>query len=129
VLGTGSDIARAGLPSGRHRIDLWARDVAGRTGRASVVVVLKAAQPLFLSLSAPKVVKRAARSLSLRVSSSLAAGLVVRVAGVRAQRFAVSRRERTIRVRIPRGRKAVALRLSLGAAGLTRKATLSVPRR
>jgi hypothetical protein len=129
VLGTGSDIARAGLPAGRHRIDLLARDGAGRTGRASVVVVLKAAQPLFLSLSAPRGVTRAARSLRLRVSSSLATGLLVRVAGVSAQRFAVSRRERTIRVRIPGGRKAVALRLSLGAGGLTRMATLSVPRR
>ncbi len=94
VLGTGERISAAGLPAGRHRIDLLARDSAGRTSRASVVVVLTAARPLFLTLSGPSAVKRTARSLRLKVTSSLPATLVVRATGLRTQSFTVSRRQR-----------------------------------
>jgi hypothetical protein len=53
LLGTGAQITLTGLPAGTRRIDLFARDSAGRLGRASLTVRLKAARPLFLTLSAP----------------------------------------------------------------------------
>ncbi len=129
VLGTGERISATGLPAGRHRVDLLARDRAGRTGRASVVVVLPAARPLFLTVSAPRSVKRAAGSMRLKLVSSLPATLVVRAAGLRTQRFAVGRKARTITVRIPRGAKPLNLRLSLTAGTRSSVRSLLVTRR
>ena len=113
VLGSGERISAAGLPAGTHRLELVARDSAGRTSRASVMVVLTAARPLFLTLSAPRVVKRTARSLRLRIASSQPGNLVVRAVGLRTQRFAVSRKARRLTLRIPRSAKPLNLRLSL----------------
>ncbi len=128
VLGTGERISATGLPAGRHRVDLLARDGAGRTGRASVVVVLTAARPLFLTVSAPRSVKRAAGSMRLKLVSSLPATLAVRAAGLRTQRFAVGRKARTITVRIPRGAKPLNLRLSLTAGTRSSVRSLLVTR-
>jgi hypothetical protein len=128
LLGTGSRITVTGLPAGMRRIDLVARDRVGRTGVVSLIVGLRATRPLFLKLQAPRKLGRKARSLRLTVSSSLAATLVVRVAGLRPQRFAVGRRTRHLTVHILRGRKLLSLRLSLSAGGLTRATALNVPR-
>ncbi len=128
VLGTGERISATGLPAGRHRVDLLARDGAGRTGRASVVVVLPAARPLFLTVSAPRSVKRAAGSMRLKLVSSLPATLAVRAAGLRTQRFTVGRKARTITVRIPRGAKPLNLRLSLTAGTRSSVRSLLVTR-
>lgn len=130
VLGTGSQISPVALPPGRDRIVLTARDGHGRAGRASVVVRVLAARPLFLVLSAPKRVGRHARSLRLKVASSLAATLAVRVSprGGKRQRFAVSRTPRRARVRITPGRKRLELRLVLSAEGRARKVSLTVRR-
>jgi hypothetical protein len=129
VLGTGAHIAVAGLRAGHDRIVLVGTDGAGRAGRASVTVVLRAARPLFLVLSAPKRVKRNAGVLKLKVSSSLDARLAVRTSvHARAQRFTVSRRPRTLAVHIPRSSKRLALGLSLSAGGLTRTVTVVVRR-
>jgi hypothetical protein len=46
-----------------------------------------------------------------------------------AQRFAVSRRTRTVRVRVAPGRSALALRLTLAAGGRRTPATVTVRRR
>ena len=129
VLGAGAEISAVGLHPGRDQIVLEARDRNGRTGHASLIVKLQASRPLFLELSAPKRVTPGARSLTLRVRSSLDAQLTVRT-GSRAspQRFAVSRRLRTLRVRIVPGTQPVTLRLSLSAGRLTRIATVSVRR-
>jgi hypothetical protein len=130
LLGTGAQISPTALPAGRRRVVLVARDRFGRTGRASVLVTLRAARPLFLVLSAPKRVKPSARSMKLKVRSSLDAQLGVRTAARgKAQRFAVSRRLRTLRIRISKGSKSLELHLALSAGGLTRTATVSVPRR
>jgi hypothetical protein len=128
LLGTGSQITVSGLPAGVRRIDLVARDRFGRTGVASLVVRLRAARPLFLTLQAPRALGRRARSLRLTVSSSLDATLVVRVAGLRPQRFAVGRRTRHLTVHILRSRNLLSLRLSLSAGGLARATALNVPR-
>jgi hypothetical protein len=115
-LGTGAQITATGLPPGVHRIDLVARDSTGRVGRASVIVRLDAARPLFLKLTTPRSVRRSARSLRFTVSSSLAATLIVQAPGLRAQRFSVGRRTRRLTVRIHSGGKALSLRLVLTAA-------------
>ncbi len=128
LLGTGSRITVSGLPAGLRRITLVARDRFGRTGRASVVVRLRAARPLFLTLRGPRKLRRSARSLQLTVSSSLVASLAVRVPGLRAQRFIVSRRTRRLRVHTPRGRRRLTVRLTLASGGLTRIAILGVAR-
>jgi hypothetical protein len=128
LLGTGARITVTGLPAGRHRIVLVATDRSGRSGRASVEVVLRGSRPVFIALSAPRSAKRKARSLRLKVASSLPATLVVQVPGLRAQRFAVGRSIRHLNVRIRRGRATLELKLSLGAAGLTRKVGIAVKR-
>jgi hypothetical protein len=128
LLGTGAQITVSGLPAGAHRIDLVARDGFGRRGVASIAVQLRASKPLFLKLQAPRSVGRKAKSVRLTVSSSLDATLLVRVGGLRAQRFTVARRTRQLRVHVLPGGKPVSLRLSLSAGGLTRTLVLNVIR-
>jgi hypothetical protein len=129
VLGTGASVTVSGLPAGTRRIGLVARDDSGRSAVTSVVVRLLAARPLFLTLLAPRSAAPRARSLHLTVASSVAATLLVRVAGLRAQRFAVGRRARRVAVGIRPGRAPLRLGVSLVAGGLTRTAVLSVTRR
>lgn len=128
VPGTGKRITATNLPSGRQRITLVATDSYGRTGRASIVVRLRATESLFLKLLAPKRLGRKARALRLTVSSSVAAPLVVRITGHNAQRFTVARRARRLRVKVSTGRRTLALHLSLGAGRTRRTVTLTVPR-
>jgi len=129
VLGTGKRITATNLPSGQQRITLVATDSYGRSGRASIVVRLRATQPLFLTLQAPRRLGRKARSLRLTVASSATAALVVRIAGHKAQRFDVGRRARRLRVKVSTGRATVALHLSLGSGRTRRTVTVTVPRK
>src|SRR5207302_2944857 len=71
LLGTGAQITVTGLPAGRRRIELIATDAAGRRGRASLYVGLRAARPLFLVLATRHTARRTARTLRLRIASSL----------------------------------------------------------
>jgi hypothetical protein len=128
VLGTGKRITATNLPSGQRRITLVAADSYGRIGRASIVVRLRATQPLFLTLRAPKRLGRKARSLRLTVASSATAALVVRIAHHNPQRFDVGRRARRLRVMVSTGRATVALHLSLGSGRTRRTVTVTVPR-
>jgi hypothetical protein len=100
LLGTGAQITVSGLPAGARRIELIARDSSDRAGVASIAVRLRAARPLFLTLQAPRELGPKARSLRLTVSSSLDATLLVRVPGLRPQRFAVRRRVRRLTVKV-----------------------------
>jgi len=127
LVGTGTQTAPVGLKAGRHRVRLLARDRFGRVGRASITIRLTAARPAFLVLTAPKSAKRSARTLSLKVASTLRARLTVR-GGRRAQRFSVSRRAKTVRVRVKPGRRPLTLRLTLAAGGRSTPATVSVAR-
>jgi hypothetical protein len=129
LVGTGSQTAPMGLPAGRRRIRLTARDRFGRVRSASVVVRLTAARPLFLVLAGPTSVKRSARSVALKVSTSLPARLTVRGGARGQQRFFVSRKKRTLHVRVLPGRKRLTLRLTLVAGGKSTPATVSVARR
>ena len=128
LLGTGAEIAPAGLRAGRDRIVLEARDATGRTSRASVLVRLLPTRPVFLAVSAPRRVLRKARTLRLMIVSSVTARLVVRTAGVRTQRFTASRERRRLKVKIHRGRSALKLTLVLGSGSLKRTLDLSIRR-
>jgi hypothetical protein len=128
LLGTGAEITVTGLPAGRHRIELVATDAFGRRGNASVEVVLRASRPVFIELSAPRRAARKARSLYLTVASSLQATLVVGIQGLRAQRFAVGRSARRIKVRIRRGGATLELKLALRAGGQARSVRIAVQR-
>ena len=81
LLGTGTRSRSAAHRPG-ETIELLARDKSGRVGRASVVVRLGAARPLFLKLGTPRSVRRAARSLRITVSSSVSATLIVHAPGL-----------------------------------------------
>lgn len=124
AIGRGGQIAVSGLAAGRRRLRLVARDARGRTRTAAVTVRLRAAQPTFLRLSAPRRVSGTARLLRLRVASSIPATL-----RVGRQRFAVGRRMRSIRLRIRRGRSPLALRLILRAGGKRAVRTVVIARR
>jgi hypothetical protein len=128
LLGTGAQITVSGLPAGRQRIVLRAVDSAGRVGRASLLVELKATRPLFLTLRSPGKIARRARSLRLAVTSSIPATLVVRIAGLRPQAFAVNRKTRIVTVRLPQGMKPLVLQLALSANRLTRSGVLVIGR-
>jgi hypothetical protein len=128
-LGTGTRISRMGLRPGRHRIRLVARDKYGRVGHDSVKVKLTPARPIFITLKAPKRLKRRKHALRMRVASSLDARLVVKGKRLRRQHFAVSRKERKVRVRVPRGRKTLQLRLKLKTGKRASVRKLSVRRR
>ncbi len=123
-LGTGRSVAALGLTPGRRTISLLARDRFGRTGRDSVVVVVTGARPIFLTLKAPGSVKRKARSVRLRVSSSLPARL--QVGG---QRFRVGRKAHAVTVKVARGAKALHLKLRLTSGGKSTTRTVVIPRR
>jgi hypothetical protein len=128
LLGTGAEIAPAGLRAGRDRIVLEARDATGRTSRASVLVRLLPTRPVFLAVSVPRRVPGKARTLRLTIVSSVTARLVVRTAGVRTQRFTAGRERRRLKVRIHRGRGTLKLTLVLGSGSLKRTLDLSVRR-
>ena len=127
-LGSGERIAPAGLRPGRHRIELVARDRTGRVGRDAITVRLAPTPPVFLELAAPDSVKKKARSLGLRVASSLEAKLKVSGAGGKAQTFSVGRRASRVAVRIPRGSRELDLRLELKAGKRASTRLLSVDR-
>ena len=128
-IGKGARISRAGLRPGRHRIRLVARDRYGRVGHDSVKVKLTPARPFFITLKAPKRLKRRKHVLRMRVASSLDARLVVTGKHLRRQRFAVSRKEHKVRVHVPRGRKALRLKLKLKTGKRSSVRKLSVRRR
>jgi hypothetical protein len=126
VIGTGEQTAPMGLPAGRHRLVLEARDKSGRVGRDSVAVTLSGARPLFLTLGVPSSVKKTARVLRVRVTASVGSTLSVSGAGGRAQQFKVDRHHRTIKLKLKRGSKALKLRFSLRHGSAQ---TVSVQRR
>jgi hypothetical protein len=122
-LGRGPAVSVASLRPGKHRIVLAATQ-GGRTGRVSVPVRVRAVKPAFLTLGAPARVARRARSLRLRVASTVQA--VLRVGG---KRFAVSPRARRVKVPIRRGKRRLTLRLKLSAGKLVTRQAVSIPRR
>jgi hypothetical protein len=128
LLGTGQQITVAGLPAGRQRIELLARDRFGRVARASVDVLMRGAKPLFLKLAAPTHVSGRARSISLTVASSIDATLDVKVGRLPTQHFAVGRTARRLSIRIKPGHTPLTLMLTLRSGNVSRAGLISISR-
>jgi hypothetical protein len=123
LLGRGGQISAVGLPAGRRRIVLEARDRNGRVGRASVPITVVAVAPRVISLSRPARLGRSARFWNLRLATSIPATL-----SVGAQRFRVGRRARNVRLRVKPASGDLFVRLTLRAGRKTTVAILRVPR-
>jgi|GEM_PF-3506252 len=124
LLGTGSAVAAQLSSPGLHRMTLIARDGAGRTGRAVVPVLVRAARPLFLNLRAPRRISPRARRVILRVAATVPARLSAGGAT-----YAVDRRPRAVPIRVRPGRRPLVLRLKLAAYGLETRLTVRIRRR
>ena len=111
-LGHGARISVQGLPAGTRTIRLVATDARGRSATATQRIRVAAVRPQFLLFDAPETVRRTARSVSIRVASTVPATL--RIAG---RRFAVGRTPRRVTVPIGRGTRALALPVRLSAFG------------
>jgi hypothetical protein len=122
-LGRGAQLSVSGLRPGKRTLRLVARDRHGRTGSASVSVRVLRARPRFLVVRGPTRLRRTARTLSLRIASSVPATLT---AGGR--RFAVSPRTSRLTIPIRPGSKPLNLPLTLRAGASTAKLNLVVPR-
>ncbi|MDP8908758.1 MAG: hypothetical protein M3N47_06495 [Chloroflexota bacterium] len=123
-IGHGERLSVTGLPAGRRRIRLTARDGSGRRTTASVAVRITAVKPLFLVLKGPERLGRRARKVRLRVAASIPATLLVR-----GQRFGVNRRARSVIVEVPASRRKLTLRLQLRSGRRNNRATLRIARR
>jgi hypothetical protein len=129
LLGIGQSISVAGLPAGKLRITLVARDARGRTATASVTVRAREELPQFLALCAPARVSQHARRLVFRVSSLAPAILTVTSSTTRRVRIAVNRRANRVIVHIVRpGRRSLRLQLKLTSGRLHTIRTLVVRR-
>ena len=124
IIGRGQEISAVDLPAGRRRLRLTARDRVGRSATASVPVRVLPVTPQFIELEAPKSIRRRARTLRLRVLTSVTAAM-----RIGRQRFHVGRRSRTIIVRVTPGRRPLRLRAKLTAGGRRSSATLVITRR
>ena len=122
-LGRGTRVSVPGLSPGTHTLRLVARDRTGRTGQASVRVKVVAVPPAFIALNWPATLSSKARTVTLRVASSV--GGTVEIGR---QRFRVDRRTRSYRFRIAPGTKTLTLRPVLRSGGRTAKAKISIPR-
>ncbi len=122
-IGTGERPASGGLRPGRHTLRLVARDRSGRTGQATARITIVAVTPQFMELTAPATLSTRARSVTLRVRSSVAGTLELLK-----QRFAVDRRSRRLKVRIKPGSSTLVLRPRLRSGGRTASAVVTIPR-
>lgn len=129
LLGRGGSISVSALRPGRHTIRLVARDRFGRTGSARVKVRLKAAAPRFLRVKVPTRLRRKARRLTIRLSSTIPATLRVSGKRVQRKRGRLSRRLKPVAVRVKRGSEELRVRLRLSAGGKKTIRTLRVARR
>ena len=127
-LGRGPAISAAGLRPGRHVIRLVARDRLGRRAGASVRLRVRAVKPAVLSLAAPEAVGPTARRLRLSIASTVAARVVVRGSGVRSAVARVSRRPRSVSVRVRPGGEPLHLTLALRAGRRLTRVPLAIAR-
>ncbi len=121
-LGKGPSVLADGLRPGKRRIQLSAKQ-GGKTGRATVQVVVQAVKPGFLALAAPEKLGKKAKSAKLRVASTVAAKL--KVGG---KRFAVSTRPRTVKAPVKRGKGPAKLKLQLSSGKQKTSQTITIAR-
>jgi hypothetical protein len=123
LVGVGTAASATDLPPGRDTVRLVAKERGGRTGSAQVTIRVVAARPFFVSLAAPAHASPRARTVRMTLATNETAKL--RVAG---QTFALSRRRRTITVRVVPGRATLQLPLRLSAYGKTAVTTARIRR-
>jgi hypothetical protein len=127
-IGRGPAISAEGLRPGRHVIRLVARDRLGRRSTASVRLRVRAVKPAVLSLAAPETVAPTARRVRLSIASTVAARLQVRGAGVRSAAASVSRRPRSVSVRVRPGAEPLRVTLALRAGRRLTRVPLAIAR-
>lgn len=123
ALGRGARLSVAGLPPGTRSIRLVARGRSGLAGWAVVPVRIRPVTPKFLGLRAPKRISARARTVVIRVASTIPATL--RIGG---RRVALDRRARRIAVPARPGRSRLKLQLSLTSDRRTARRTVTVLR-
>ena len=121
-LGRGESILATGLKPGRHKLTLSAA-AGGQTGRASVVVKVTKVQPAFLALEAPPSIAANAKSVKLRVATTVASTLTIG-----RKRFQVGPKPKRITVPVSVKQNPVQLLLKLKSAGLTTEQAITIPR-
>jgi hypothetical protein len=124
-VGTGRTASVAGLPAGVRRLRLVARDATGRTASDFVRVRILAVRPLPLRLVVPRVLSRAARSLSVRIAPTVPS----RITGAGIDQLLAARALRTLRVAVVPGRRTLIVRLRLRAGRFSTPLRIVVPRR
>ena len=122
-LGTGEEVHVHALPAGTKRLRLVAKDSSGRTREAVARVGLISVRPIFLEFKAPTRVKKSARSVKLRLASSLPA--VFKIAG---KRHSLDRKARTITVKVKPASKDLSVPYTLTSGGKTTRGTLKAKR-
>ena len=125
--GNGAVVTLGGVGSRRIRAEVT--DATGRRGSATIRVRVVAVAPELRVLSAPGRISLRTRRVRLRVSSSLAARLVIHGGGVRPVRAAVSAAPRVIRVPIRPSVGLVKLRLRAVAGGRGSTTVVEIDRR
>lgn len=121
--------ANALLRPGRHLLRAVARDGHGREGQATIRVRVVAPAPAVLVRGAPARVSRTARSIPLRLASTVAARGSARGAGVvGASHFTLSPQPRLVRVPVRPGVGPLLIRLSAFADGKSATVALTIRR-
>ena len=124
VLGHGENIGVPGLAAGRQTITLEARDSSGRVGRATTTVRLTAVAPKFRKVSAPKRVSRRAKSVTLRLSTSVES--TVRIG---TQRFRAWSTARGLKVKVKPGRSKLKLKVRIASGKYSATRTVTITRK
>ena len=112
LIGTGEQVTLTNVQPGSAAIRLVATDAHGRSAKATLPLRVVAGKPRYLLFDAPLLVSPRARTVRIKVASSTAATFTI--AG---KHYAVSFRQRTVTVRVRRGRSPIGLRCSLRSPG------------
>src|SRR5207302_50834 len=127
-LGTGGSLIAMHLPLGKSRITLVARDRHGRTASASVPVEVRVTPPILLFVKTRARLGRRAQRLKLRIATVSSARLTVTGHGLRRVVTSVGPKAKTLVLRVPRGHRALRLRLTLRAGGSSSTIKLRIAR-
>lgn len=123
-LGRGAQRSLRGLRPGKHRLRLVARDRHRRESAAAVTLRVTGTPPQFTELVAPTSVSPKAKSVTLRVASSLAGSTL----SLKRQKAAVGLKARKVKLRVKPATGPLTLKLRLAVPGHARKVTVVVPR-
>jgi Divergent InlB B-repeat domain len=123
-LGPGDRLRASGLRPGLRILRLRADDGRGGVANTFVRVRIVATRPHLLSLNAPAFVKRSARTVGLRIATTVPSKLQVGH-----QTFAVGPKAKAISVRVTPGRTRLELPLKLTAGSRSNTVTLVIRRR